>query len=197
MGSHFRKGSVFCLALIGFAQTGAAQTIPDTPAEVAVILTIDRDILFSNSLFGQRVQREAKEAGRILTDENRRIQKALEAEELDLTKLRRSISPEEFSPMADEFDSRVQEIRIAQDQKSRDISRRVEIARQEFTQMLLSVLSEISIERRAVAILDKDTVFLSAGKIDITDEAVRRIDAAIGDGSDGAAADSQPSVPAD
>jgi hypothetical protein len=44
-------------------------------------------------------------------------------------------------------------------------------------------LANILAERRAVAVLERGSVFLSADAIDITDEAIRLADAALGDGS--------------
>lgn len=146
------------------------------------ILTIDQDGMFNGSLFGQRIQREATEAGQMLSDENRVIQRALEAEEIALTEKRNLMTPEAFSPLADAFDEKVQSIRLAQDQKSRDITRQVEEGQQEFMQQALPVLSAIVRERQALAILEASSVFLSSESIDITREAIQRIDAEVGDG---------------
>jgi hypothetical protein len=47
----------------------------------------------------------------------------------------------------------------------------------------------------AVAILPKSTVFMSLSAIDVTDEAIRRIDAVLGDGSEPPKAPEAPAAP--
>ena len=54
-----------------------------------------------------------------------------------------------------------------------------------FFSRVAAVLLDIMRERGAVAILDQRVVFLSSDVIDITELAVARIDAAIGDGKTG------------
>ncbi len=172
-----------CLSLALVLTPVTALTQEDTASRPgSPILIIDQDTMFSNSLFGQRIQREANEAGQVLSDENRVIQRALEAEEIALTEKRKSMTPEAFSPLADAFDEKVQAIRLAQDQKSRDIARQVEVGQQEFMQQALPVLSAIVRERQALAILEASSVFLSSESIDITRDAIQRIDAEVGDG---------------
>ena len=52
-----------------------------------------------------------------------------------------------------------------------------------FFQHIAPILGDYMVERGAVAILDKAAVVVSLGAIDITDGAIQRIDAKLGDGS--------------
>ncbi|SLN33925.1 Outer membrane protein (OmpH-like) [Pseudoruegeria aquimaris] len=183
---HRLGGAVVALALLApVAGPAVAQSlgVPVGQPPASAILTIDQEALFASSLFGQRVQREAEEAARELSEENSVIQRALEAEELQLTRQRSQMDPEAFRALADAFDTKVQETRALQEQKSRDIARTVELERQQFLQRALPALSDIVRERNAVAILEIGSVFLSAESIDVTREAVARINADIGDGT--------------
>lgn len=148
------------------------------------VLTIDQEALFERSAFGRRAQAEFEEASAALAAENRRIEAELEAEERRLTDERPGMDPTEFRELAAAFDGRVVEIRRTQDQKARELGRRPEEARQEFFRSAVPVLTELVRERAAVAILDSRAVILSAEAIDITEEAIRRIDAALGDGAE-------------
>lgn len=148
------------------------------------ILTIQPDRLYSESAFGQRISRELEAEGAVLTAENRRIEAELRAEELDLTQRRSGMDPDAFRTLADAFDKKVQETRRAQDQKLREINQMGEAARREFFVASLPVLQQIMRDSGAGAILDHASVFLSSEAADVTDLAITRIDAVLGDGAD-------------
>ncbi len=151
------------------------------PLELSVspILVIDQERLFSESRLGERISSEIEAASDTLAAENRRIEAELVAEELSLTERRSSLPPEEFRALADAFDAKVQRLRAEQDEKERALQARGEADRQAFLNSIVPVLGAIAGERGAVAILDRRAVFLSADRIDVTDEAIRRLNAAI------------------
>jgi Skp family chaperone for outer membrane proteins len=159
------------------------------------VLTIDQEALFQRSAYGLRVQADVEEASAALAAENRRIEAELEAEERRLTAERPGMDPAAFRELAAAFDARVVEIRRTQDQKARDLGRLTDEGRQEFFRAAVPVLTALVRERGAVAILDSRAVILSAESIDITEEAIHRIDAALGDGSDMPEAQTPPSPP--
>ena len=146
---------------------------------VSPILVIDQERLFSDSRLGERISSEIEAATETLAAENRRIEAELVAEELSLTERRSSLPPEEFRALADAFDAKVQRLRAEQDEKERALQARGEAERQAFLNSILPVLGAIARERGAVAILDRRAVFLSAERIDVTDEAISRLNAAI------------------
>jgi len=149
----------------------------------SAILTIQPDRLFSESAFGRRIGQEIEAEGAVLTAENRRIEADLRTEEQQLTKRRLTMEPAAFRTLADAFDEKVQETRRQQEQKLRDINLMGETARREFFSVSLPVLQQLMRETGAGAILEHSTVFLSADAADITDLAISRIDAVLGDGA--------------
>lgn len=177
-------------AIIGLATGLAAPLSAQTPAPAPSlelpppILTIDGERLFEATAFGRRVTSEVEAAARALAAENREIEARLIAEERDLTERRPSMAQEEFRPLADAFDEKVQRLRAEQDQKQRSVEALRDQSRQEFVGKIGPILSAIVRERGALVILDRRSVFLSADSIDITSDAIARIDAAIGDGAD-------------
>jgi Skp family chaperone for outer membrane proteins len=164
-------------AFLGGPATAQESTAPSP------VLTIDQEALFARSAYGRRIQAEIEAAASALAAENRAIEAELTAEERALTEERAAMDPEAFRARAAEFDDRVVEIRRAQSEKERDILARPETARQEFFRATLPVLTELVRERGAVAILDTRAVILSADAIDITEAAIARIDAVLGDGA--------------
>ena len=100
--------------------------------------------------------------------------------------------PEEFIGLTDDFDSRVEGLRTAQETKARDLARRRDEARQKFFEAAVPVLGELMGEQGAVAIVDRSALILSFDRIDVTDEAITRIDEVLGDGPGGASGEGTP-----
>ncbi len=148
------------------------------------ILTIDSDRVFNDSAFGERVARDVDAQGSALAAENRKIETDLEAEELELTAKRTTMDAETFRQLADEFDAKVQEIRARQAQKGRALNQLVDQEREVFLNGAGPVLEELMRDSGAAVILERRSVFVSANAIDITDEAIARIDESLGSGSD-------------
>ncbi len=167
------------VALMVWATPAAAQLAPGPDGEVR---TLDQERLFQDSRFGQRVAEELDAASRELAAENRRIESELAEEERELSEKRGELEPSEFRELADEFDARVTEIRRTQEEKSRAISRRGEAEQQRFFDAALPILGELLEEHGVAAILDDRAVILSSPRFDITDEAIARLDEALGEG---------------
>jgi len=182
----FRSALFFVagLILIAFGQAVFAQEdVQEEPQTVVVIqsavLTVDAERMFNESDYGQRIGVEVQEASIRLASENREIEAQLTEEELALTEQRSSLSAAEFKALADAFDEKAQRIRNEQTNKANEILSRPEQARAQFLRLAQDVLVEIMRERRALAILHSDTVFLKADVIDITDLAIERINAVL------------------
>jgi Skp family chaperone for outer membrane proteins len=189
------RGLVAALALA--LLTAGPAPAQDTITVPSPILTIDQERLFTETQLGRRSSDEIAAAAEALADENRRIEEELRAEEISLTERREMMSAEEFSALADAFDQKVQAVRTEQDAKARALAEREAEARQSFFVEVGEILSEIVREEGAVVILDRRDVFLSADRIDITDEAISRINAAA-EADDGAApAPEPPAAPTD
>ncbi len=181
-------GAAHLLPAPGRAQelpAGRSSAASSAPVRLAPILTLNQERLFRASLYGERVIRERDRALAELARENRRIEAELTQEEKDLTERRKALPAAEFRKLADAFDEKVQGIRRAQDEKARAIVGRFEAEQQRFFGLVLPLLNEIVSERGASAIIDSRVIIVATGDIDITDEALRLIDARIGEGSAG------------
>lgn len=149
----------------------------------SLILTVEPDRMFAQSAFGRRINRELEMQGTAIATENRRIEAELTREERELTEIRDTLAPEEFRRRAEAFDEKVQRLRREQDSKARALGQRNDEARRVFLNAAEPILAALMRESGAVAILDRRALLLSADSVDITDNAVSRIDAAIGDGA--------------
>ena len=186
MGNHLGRGGIgaglLAILLACAPDTLLAQDTAEAPQ--SPILTLDQDRLFSETLWGKRAAERIETASAELAAENRRIEAELIAEERALTDKRAEMSSEDFRAAAEAFDARVTEIRQTQDAKTREIGQMREAERQRFYAEALPVMSEVLRDRGAVAVLDNRAIFLAADVIDVTDEMIQRIDAAIGAGVD-------------
>ena len=178
------------LLMSAFASTAGAQQLSDPSvfdiptAQIAPsIVTVDVDSLFTQSQFGRRIGQLYTEGREALALENRRIAGALRDEELTLAQQRPDMEPDVFLAEAEAFDDKAQGIRRAQDAKERDLEGTLTNGRDQFLEAARPILGQLMVDRGAFAILDRRSVLLSLGSIDVTEAALERIDAAMGDGS--------------
>lgn len=147
---------------------------------VAQILVVDRARMFAESAFGKASLERERIAATALEDENAGIQAELVAEEQDLTKLRQTLSAADFSARATAFDAKVERIRAEQDAKARDLARIRDEDGKAFQRAALPILGELVAAMGAQVLLDKSAVILSLSSVDVTDEAIALVDAALG-----------------
>jgi Skp family chaperone for outer membrane proteins len=178
-------GALMLALSVGAVTPLAAQTSPaGEDAALPGILVLNQERLFALSLYGQRIQRELEETSALLAAENRRIEAALTAEELDLTQLRETTEAAAFRQLADAFDTRVEAIRAAQEAKARDLSEQADAAQAQFFERVAPILLDIVRDRGAAVLMDSRAVLLSADRVDVTEAAIAAIDAALGEGGD-------------
>jgi Skp family chaperone for outer membrane proteins len=151
---------------------------------IAPILTVDQDRLFSESSWGQRVQAQLEAEGQTIAAENTRLADLLAAEERTLTDLRATLDQAEFRRRAEAFDARATEVRRERAQAVQDLNARAEADRAAFYQAALPVMGDMMQARRAIAVLDRRTVFVSLEEVDITTDLIARLDETLGDGSE-------------
>lgn len=178
----WRAGPWFGSVLLCFALAGPTAAQEPAPA-ATTILTLDQDRFFLESLFGKASIAREQEAARVLEAENSKIEAALIAEEQDLTTRRPTLPTEEFTALATAFDEKVERIRDEQDAKARALTQGRDKERQEFLRVAVPVLGDLMSEKGAVAIVDKTMIILSLSAIDVTDEAIAKVDAVLKEGA--------------
>jgi Skp family chaperone for outer membrane proteins len=147
------------------------------------LLTLDQDRLFLESDFGKAVVEKERTATAALEQDNRRIEAELVAEEQALTEARATLSAEDFAARAEAFDAKVEQIRTEQDAKARRLTEGREQDRKAFLDVAVPVLGELLRDKQASAVLDKKLVILSLSAVDITDEAIARVNVVLAEQS--------------
>jgi Skp family chaperone for outer membrane proteins len=151
-------------------------------AQRLLLRTIDEERLFRNSQFGARVAAEIEAASRALEAENERLLNELTAREEELTELRAVLSVEEFRNAAAAFDVQAETIRRDQAEKRQRLAQFEDAERRRFFSDSAAVLQEVLGRSGGLVLIDARAVIIGVPGLDITDEAVAGMDAAIGDG---------------
>lgn len=169
-----RVGRIFLLAALAFgpAHLCLAQSLSSPTSPILVII---QERLFTESMVGREIVARETEKRDRLKAESRAIDAAFEAEERELTEQRATLSKEEFRALADSFDARVVAARAGQEEKSQDILKDMEDMRRRFFATAAPILQQIMADYNAVILMDQRSVLLSDNRINITDEAIRRL----------------------
>jgi Skp family chaperone for outer membrane proteins len=158
-----------------------AQTQADTDYPIfrsmPEVVSVNRERLIQSSQFGRALNNNLAEQQGALVEENEALAKDLEREELELTELRKTLSTEEFAPLAEAFDVKVKEVRRVQDQKAVALAQSIEGARFRFFRQAERVIAELMSDNGIVFVLDESAVWISQGG-DVTNLVIEKLDAA-------------------
>lgn len=169
----WRAVSLLLTLALGAGPAPAQQAeIPPSP-----LLVINQERLLTGSALGQMVAAVDEAEKKVLAGEGESLSVALEAEEKALTEKRKQVTPEAFRILADEFDTRVVAIRADQDVKAAALGAAIEGRRRQFYNRIAPVLLAIMQKYQASVMMDQRSVILSVRSVNVTDEAVARIDA--------------------
>tara|TARA_R110002049_G_scaffold10127_1_gene50079 strand:- start:32403 stop:32975 length:573 start_codon:yes stop_codon:yes gene_type:complete len=175
-----------CVMALTGAAPAAAQQAPtgttDRTAVISPILTIDSERVFRESAFGRRVAAEVEAQSAKLAAENRKIEADLENEERALTKKRAAMKPASFRVLADAFDKKVQQTRSEQAAKGRALNELLDDERDIFLKAAAPVLERLMRDSGAAVILERRSVFVSSSAVEVTDDAIVRLDETLGSG---------------
>ncbi len=144
-------------------------------------LILDQDRLFAGSEYGQQIIARNEAEADELRAEGERLDAQFEAEERALTERRNEMDPAAFRRLADAFDEKVVATRREQEEKAALLNQRAETRRRDFFRRAGPVLLEILEQTGAVAIVEQRSVLIAKQDLNITDEAIKRLDAALED----------------
>lgn len=147
------------------------------------VLIVDSDRLFFETLYGRKIAADLSQQVAALQAENDRIVESLTQEERSLTLRRPQMTPEDFRAAAAAFDDKVQDVRRVRDAKNIELQVANAEARARFEDRVQGIVANIMIERGAVIVLEQRNVVLSVRAANMTDDAIARIDAELGDGT--------------
>ena len=167
---------VFLVTTVGYVSAQTAN-LPSTS-----VIIIDKQRVLSETLYGQRLMAEMRQMEQLQIADNKRLLQELELEEARLTEQRSSMDADEFRVLAVNFDEKVQFISNQQQAKNQT---RMEQRRKDPMKLMAAtgpVFETLMRDTGADAIIEQRYAFIWNDAINLTDEAIERIDAFLGDG---------------
>ena len=168
--THFR---IILFLLTLFAQ-------PLLGSEKSSLFTVDMGKLYRSSDFGKNIILSNNIARQALQNENEELESELLSEEKELSELRKTLSLDEFSPKALEFDEKVSIIRTEQGEKEENLKNKARQGEAEFYKSVYPLLYELLLDRGGLVLIDQRNVILWDNSVDITDDAIELINRVLG-----------------
>lgn len=170
----FLLSAVFAFAAPVHGQESAA------PSSV---LTVDLEKIARESDYGQRVNGLYQAEILTLQSQAKQVEAELIAEEQDLVAQRDIVSPEEFKELSQAFDRKVVAIREDQNSKQSELQAKQRDDQRNLLRLIAPILYEIVSARGASVLIDRRNIVLDLSSVDITDEAIAKMNETLGDGS--------------
>ncbi|MEL6316059.1 MAG: OmpH family outer membrane protein [Pseudomonadota bacterium] len=165
-------------ALLAVAAAAGAHA-QDAAAPAVLVVNIDRVLKVSSA--GASIQRQAEEMRDSFQRNLKEREDALLSEERSLAEVRESLDRDTFETRARAFEENVRKLRRDRREIGEGVQRAFFRATAELKRRLQPVLIEIMNERKAGVMLDTREVLLSATALDVTEEAIAKLDAVVGD----------------
>lgn len=165
-----------------WANASRAQSDPDAgfetlPASAVLIVNVEQ--IYRDSAAGRSIAATEEALISETETELARRRALLRAESEALTAARETTPPDEFELRTEAFRRDVAALRRYRRERALAIQRAVAAARARLTQELQPVLVGLMRERRAAVMIDARNVVFSASALDITEEAIKRLDEAV------------------
>ena len=157
-------------------------TQPLLASENSGVFTVDMAKLLRFSEYGKSIIAANNIARQNLQNENDNLEEKLLLEEKELSKLRETLSTDEFRPKALDFDKRVTIIREEQSKKEENLIKINRNEEAEFYKKVYPLLYELLLKRGGSVLFDQRNIILWNNSVDITDEAIKLINQVFGDG---------------
>lgn len=160
-------------ALAAWAAPAAAQQATGAPPATILVIAIER--VLEESVAAQNIRGQIEAARSVLRDEAAGTDQALKAEEEELVALKQTLDEDAFEVRVRAFEDRVREARRGAQEKGAALQAAIAAARSDLRRRLTPVLVAIMRDKGATVLLDETQVVLSARELDVTDEAIARL----------------------
>ena len=159
------------------AALALAVAAPASAQALRPFLYINQERILTGSERGRALLAEEEQARDALRAEARGIEANFEAEELQLTEQRPTLSAEEFRAKSNDFDARVVKARADQDARAATLAQEFDQRRRAFYAAVAPILVGVMERAGALAIFDENTVLIADQSLNVTDEVIAAIDA--------------------
>lgn len=184
VAAGMRRAGVVLLALIWaliVATAAGAQEEPTPPdAEPALsVLVVNTERILRESEAGRSIGDQADALRTALRSELDIRLATLRAEERELAELREELERDLFDERAAAFEEKVRALRRDQQDDGARLQRALSAAHGALKEQLSPIMFAIMAERRAVVVIEAKDAPFYATSVDVTAEAIKRLDAAV------------------
>ena len=148
------------------------------------VFTVDISKMLKFTNFGKYILLENNKSRSKLQKENDILESELLLEEKLLSELRKTLTADEFLKKAIAFDEKVSEIRSNQARKEEILNDQIRKEEAEFFKAIYPILFQIVSEQGGMILLDQRNVVLFDSSVDITQDAIEKINRVLGNGID-------------
>ncbi len=152
----------------------AADALSDKPLKIAVV---DLQAVFKDSKSGKSIQDQLEKMRKNFQDQFTKQEEKLRGEDQELTKLRPTLSADEFTAKRREFEKHVAGVQRDAQEKRKQLEQAVAKATQQVEQKVFEVVGKIAEDKSVTLVLSRNQVFLAQRNIDITKETIANLDA--------------------
>ncbi|MBK0398827.1 OmpH family outer membrane protein [Limibaculum sp. M0105] len=163
-------------ALVSPAPGGGLRLAAPAGAQSTQVLVVSRGQVLDEASAARRLAASEQSATDALQREIDAVKLELAAEEEELTRLRTTLSRDEFELRVAAFDQRVREERRRAQSLAASLQRAYRDARRHLVEALGPILEEVRVERGALAVIDAESVLAVDESIDVTARAIELFD---------------------
>lgn len=154
----------------------AQQTVQQTAQAAELpIAVVDVQGVLRNSDPAKEIQSRINERRQAYQRQVTEEEKALRSSEQDLQQERSTLEPEVYQQRLRSFRNRVADVQKSVQERRRALDQAFTMAMNQVRDELVSVIAEIADERGAKVVLFKDHIVIAEKSLDISDEALRRL----------------------
>ena len=170
-----RRGVLTALGAVGLAAL-AGHADAQQPTEGGIIIVSRERILRESDVARKLRQAELALTAQLQTSVDA-AKAALDAEEIELTRLRAELPSDEFENRAADFDQRIRLVRRETQERAAVLQRVFQEARARLVAALPAVLERLRTEHGAAIVLGADQVLAAGPGVDMTDRAIELFNA--------------------
>jgi Skp family chaperone for outer membrane proteins len=158
--------------LPGVAGSAAAQQAPQT-----VVAVVDVQKILEEAKASKAVQAALEKQRTAFQNDISQQENALRTADQDLSRQRATLSAEDYEKKRGELEQKAATLRRDVQTKRQQLDRMFQASMNTIRTNLLQVIDEIAAERKATLVLSKNQVVLAAKEYEITDDAMKRLNA--------------------
>ncbi|MCI0431484.1 MAG: OmpH family outer membrane protein [Rhodospirillales bacterium] len=142
-----------------------------------VIAIVDVQKILENSKASKVVQTALEKQRTSFQNDISQQENTLRTADQDLLRQRANLSPEDYEKKRQDLEQKAATLRRDVQAKRQQLDRMFQTSMNTIRTALLQVIDEIAAERKATLVLSKNQVLLAAKEYDITEEAMKRLNA--------------------